>query len=177
VTSGLAQSSTETVNRLRLDPGRRARRRPTASAAERRTRQIDCATASTSASHCSECCAQSVSSVRLTSPSSRRSARRGRRPPRLSLLDRPSTATRTRGTPVYGDPLRLSAGLRARAPTTSAAGGDSSLELSPEGGVFSNDFLIPPALDGGFDTGAPGRPLRSTSSMCQSTRRRSVPQP
>src|SRR5262245_32934803 len=59
-----------------------------------------------------------------------------------------STATRMRGTPVYGAPLlRFAACLRARAATTSAAAGGSSLELSPEGGVFSNDFLIPLALD------------------------------
>src|SRR5205814_571026 len=66
----------------------------------------------------------------------------------------PSTATRSRGTPPYGKPCsRRNAGLGARAgaraPTTSAVG-DSSPELSPEGGVFSNDFLIPPALDGGL---------------------------
>src|SRR5437764_118655 len=44
-------------------------------------------------------------------------------------------------------PLRLPAALR-RAPTpTSTAGRDGSVELSAEGGVFSNDFLIPLAFD------------------------------
>src|SRR5215475_14071990 len=62
-----------------------------------------------------------------------------------------STATRMRGTPVYGAPLlRFVAGLRAAPAATSAAAGGASLELSPEGGVFSNDFLIPLALDRGL---------------------------
>src|SRR5689334_16243795 len=59
-----------------------------------------------------------------------------------------STATRTRGLPVYGvaDPLRLAAARRGAATATSAAA-RAGIELGPEGGVFSNDFLIPLAFD------------------------------
>src|SRR5262245_47357851 len=82
--------------------------------------------------------------MRATNPSSRRA-----RAPSCadsSSLAVSSTATRTRGTPVYGAwPLAFA---RLRAPTaTSAAGGRASLELSAEGGVFSNDFLISLAFD------------------------------
>src|SRR5206468_10640997 len=101
-------------------------------------------TPSASASHWSACCAQSATSVRLTNPSSRR-----RRAASSSSSSSTSpTVTRTRGTPVYGaDVARLTGALRGAPTATSAAGGDAGLELSPEGGVFSNDFLIPLALD------------------------------
>src|SRR5829696_3509400 len=109
-----------------------------------RTRQIDWLTPATSPSHCSASCAQSAISARPTNPSSRRT-RAARRTP--SSLAPSSTATRTRGTPVYGaDPLRLTAGLRG-APTASRAAGGDGIELGPERGVFSNDFLIPLAFD------------------------------
>src|SRR5436190_24055158 len=117
-----------------------------------RMRQIECGIPRTSPSHWSACCATSAISVRPTKPSS---SRRRAASDSASSADGSSTATRTRGTPVYGDdPLRFVAGLVAgrRAPltATSAAGGCASLELSPEGGVFSNDFLIPLALDRGL---------------------------
>src|SRR5438034_2980008 len=90
----------------------------------------------------------SAISVRLTNPSSSRT--RAASGSSCSTEDS-STATRTRGTPVYGDdPLRFVAGRRAALTATSAAGGCASLELSPEGGVFCNDFLIPLALDRGL---------------------------
>src|SRR6185295_1213572 len=106
-------------------------------------RQIDCRMPSDSPSHCSASCAVSAISERPTKPSSRRT-----RAVRKSSSATPSsTATRTRGTPVYGaDPLRLTAVLRG-APTASRAAGGDGIELGPERGVFSNDFLIPLAFD------------------------------
>src|SRR5262245_239180 len=102
---------------------------------------------STSPSHCSARWATSAISARPTKPSSRRT-RAARRSP--SSLAPSSTATRTRGTPVYGtDPFRLTAALRG-APTASRASDGRGIELGPERGVFSNDFLIPLAFDRRF---------------------------
>src|SRR2546422_957571 len=149
VTSGLFQSSSEMLN----DPAAE-RPRPCAATTksetspEGRTRQMDCVMPTASLSHCSASCAASAISARPTKPSRRRTraASCSASSPGVS-----STATRTRGTPVYGaEPLRFVAGCRAPLTATSAAGGRASLELSPEGGVFSNDFLIPLALDRGL---------------------------
>ena len=127
VTSGLAQSSIETLNVV--DPGTRhavGADDEQGRLARGRTRQIDCARPRTSRSHCSACCVQSAISVRLTKPSSRRT-----RAARISSSSpaAPSTATRMRGRPVNEPrPLRLAA-LAGVAPTaTSAArrGGDWS---------------------------------------------------
>src|SRR5262249_21681403 len=58
-----------------------------------------------------------------------------------------STATRTRGMSVYSAvPFRLAAARRG-APTAASAAARPAIELGPEGGVFSNDFLIPLAFD------------------------------
>src|SRR6185295_13810543 len=110
-----------------------------------RTRQIERVNPSTSASHCSASCVQSESSALATKPSSRRT-----RTASISASSPApvSTATRTRGMPVYGaaDPFRLAAARRGAATATSAAA-RAGIELGPEGGVFSNDFLIPLAFD------------------------------
>src|SRR6185295_159526 len=100
---------------------------------------------STSAIHCSASCVQSEISARATNPSRRRTRAASTS---ASSPVPVSTATRTRGTPVYGaaDPFRLAAARRGAATATSAAAG-AGIELGPEGGVFSNDFLIPLALD------------------------------
>src|SRR5581483_4685435 len=110
------------------------------------TRQIDWLTPSTSPAHCSAYCVQSTTSARLTNPSSNRT-RAASCSCSSSLAS--STATRTRGTPVYGvaDPLRFVACRRAPTPTSAAGSGGARRELSSEGGVFSNDFLIPLAFD------------------------------
>src|SRR5439155_10520103 len=145
LTSGLLQTSIDTANDDRAGRGNpQAPETKSACSPAGRTRQLDFARLRLSASHCSACCVQSAISVRPTSPSRSR-IRAASSPSSPSTVS--STATRTRGTPVYGvDPLRLAGGLRP-ATATSAAGGCARLEPSPEGGVFSNDFLIPPALD------------------------------
>src|SRR5579864_4088579 len=112
-----------------------------------RTRHTNRMRPTTSPSHCSANCEQSARSARATNPS--RSRARAARRVSPSLLATPGwpTATRTRGPPAYVvGPPGLAA--RRRPPTaTSAADWGASLELSTQGGVFSNDFLISLALD------------------------------
>src|SRR5437879_318369 len=108
-------------------------------------RQIDCVRPSTSHNHWRASCVQSEISARATKPSSRRT-RAASRP--FSSPKPSSTATRTRGTPVYGatDPFRLAA-CRPGAATAASAAAGARVELGAECGVFSNDFLIPLAFD------------------------------
>src|SRR5438093_5281905 len=61
------------------------------------------------------------------------------------------TSPRTGATAAEAsEPFRSLCRLRPTPTATSAAAGLAGGELSPEGGVFSNDFLIPLALDRRF---------------------------
>src|SRR5262249_4373495 len=102
-----------------------------------RTRQSDRDTPTESSSHSSACCAQSLMSVRLRKPSRRRSrASRGRSAETPSGRLVPSAL-----------PFRLSACPRAAPGRNRPVDSCASCELSAEGGIFCDDFLIPLAFD------------------------------
>src|SRR5581483_7172635 len=93
-----------------------------------RIRQSDWPTPASSPSHCSAYWAESAAPVRERNPSSRRS--------RAALRSPPAAAMRVPLAPA------LAARGRPAAAASNPAGRDATLELSPECGVFGNDFLI-----------------------------------